>query len=360
MAKTVLFYAVNGLGLGHLTRLLAIARQVKRIDPEVRPVFFTSSEACNVLHQHGIPYYKAPSKNIIKEAGLRYGELQLMYQSIVSSIVAVHRPCAMVVDTFPKGAADDLMGILTVRNGMKKVFVHREQRPEKMTPNRIMLQKLYDLVLTPHREGEAIIPVPEGVPLEWCGNVMVRDESDLLPRHEARALLNIPQDKRAMLVSMGGGGDPTTEDDLRCILEVLRIRKDIQAVLPLEPLRRDIPEVSGNVSLIRWYPLMELMSGFDGAISAAGYNTFHELMHCGVPTAFIPKKRGYDDQTQRAEGAVAHGAALCVSDTRITEDLPESVDRLLERDQRFSAQARAYVPKNGARVAAEHILRLIS
>src|SRR5690349_10863784 len=41
----ILFYAVNGLGLGHVTRLLAIARAVRELEPNAEIVFFTSSEA---------------------------------------------------------------------------------------------------------------------------------------------------------------------------------------------------------------------------------------------------------------------------------------------------------------------------
>jgi hypothetical protein len=37
-------------------------------------------------------------------------------------------------------------------------------------------------------------------------------------------------------------------------------------------------------------PSAELLLGFDGALCAAGYNTYHELTAAGIPTAWIPPR----------------------------------------------------------------------
>src|SRR5262249_22777597 len=50
--KRVLFVATNGIGLGHITRLMAIA---ERMSPDVEPVFTTLSVGSSIIHARGHP-----------------------------------------------------------------------------------------------------------------------------------------------------------------------------------------------------------------------------------------------------------------------------------------------------------------
>jgi predicted glycosyltransferase len=92
--KYVLFYAVNGLGLGHLTRCLAIARQLKKQDSSLILLFFTSSEGSHLLYQEGFAYYKVPSKTIARETKLSKRNLAISYFQILTSIINTYRPVA--------------------------------------------------------------------------------------------------------------------------------------------------------------------------------------------------------------------------------------------------------------------------
>lgn len=355
MAKrTVLFYAVNGLGLGHVTRTLSIARQMVQLDPDIRPYFFSSSDAAHVIGDHGFEYTKVPSKTTVKATGGSYSELQIQYQMSMLNLIQSLRPKALIVDTFPLGSADDLAGVLTIkRRSMKKIFIHREQRPEKMNKRRIALQNFYDLVIAPHQEGKARIPVPAGVELFWAGHIMIRSQAEILSRKEALARMRVPTDKKVVLVNMGGGGDVTTAENYRNIFASLGTRKDLHLVLldaPLQKYRLDLPP---NATMIKYYPLVELMQGFDAAISAAGYNTFHELLATGTPTIFVPKMRGYDDQNKRVQEAVAQTACLCSSENF---ELHTNLTNILYHKETFSHFAKQFVPENGAVKAAQKIL----
>ena len=51
----------------------------------------------------------------------------------------------------------------------------------------------------------------------------------------------------------------------------------------------------------------------DLVVSAAGYNSFHELVYHGVPTIFVPQMAVYmDDQERRARAASDRGLAVTV------------------------------------------------
>lgn len=124
----ILFYAVNGLGLGHVTRLLAIARKVRVRVPDAEIVFLTSSEAEDVIFREGFAAFKVPSKSIRAEGRLRSGTYARMLQTISLNLLASFHPHILVVDTFPAGAIEELLPVL--RWELRRVFVYRAQRPE--------------------------------------------------------------------------------------------------------------------------------------------------------------------------------------------------------------------------------------
>ena len=57
----ILFCCINGVGLGHVTRVLAIARQVRRLAPDSELLVLTSSENAGILWNEGIASIKVPS-----------------------------------------------------------------------------------------------------------------------------------------------------------------------------------------------------------------------------------------------------------------------------------------------------------
>ena len=359
MQNNILFYAVNGLGLGHVTRTLSIARQLVKLDKTISPYFITSSDAAQVISEHGFLYTKLPSKTLLKLAGGSYWQLQVQYQMTILERIQALRPKAFVVDTFPLGSVDDLLGILSIkRKRMKKVFIHREQRPEKMTPQRSRLQNFYDLVIAPHHEGTARIPVPPKVSLEWAGNIMIRNREEILTKSEAQKRLNVPLDKKIVLLNFGGGGDQTTIDNYNSVFKAFANKSYIHFVVPEAPLSRFSIQLPSNASTIKYYPLVELMAGFDAAISAAGYNTFHELLYTGVPTIFVPKTRGYDDQEQRARNAMLADSAIMLYEEVLESEIVDAVNSLLKYSK-ISENAQNYVQNNGAEVAAQKILDII-
>ena len=108
--------------------------------------------------------------------------------------------------------------------------------------------------------------------------------------------------------------------------------------------------------MVRHYPMAECLAAFDLALSAAGYNAVHELLHHGVPTAFVPVAKGIDDQKARVARAVAAGAALRAD----AATLADALRRLTDAPTRagLARPARALVPPGGAEAAARAILSL--
>jgi hypothetical protein len=100
-------------------------------------------------------------------------------------------------------------------------------------------------------------------------------------------------------------------------------------------------------------------AGFDAVVAAAGYNAFHELVHLGVPSLFVPMVRDTDDQAARAQWASESGAGLAV-DSADAADLEDKLERLLDDSERsrLASASRRLGSANGAAEAARWLADL--
>ena len=355
----LLFYAVNGLGLGHVTRLIAIARQLRRQVPDAEIVFLTSSEAESVIYREGFAAFKVPSKTLRAEANIRPATYARLLQTLVLNLVAAFSPHVLVVDTFPAGVIQELLPVL--RWDGRKVFVYRAQRSEiAESPLMQNTLQLYHLAIVPHNEGEEDAPLPDGLPAVWTGPILIRDRSEAKSRDESRRTLNLPLNIPIVYITFGGGGDKEMNRALHLATDALADLPNSHLAVACAPLYRgDMPR-HPNITLVDYYPMAELYAAFDAAISATGYNTTMELLHHGVPTAFVPFARQVDDQEARARHIAAVGAGLLLP-TLEAGTLRNAVTRLLDAEvageMRLAAQE--LVPDSGAERAATAILNLI-
>lgn len=354
----LLFYAVDGLGLGHVTRLLAIGRAVRRHCPEAQILFVTASEADDVIYKEGFAALKVPSKTIATAARLRPQTYAKLVQTVTWNTVAAFNPAVLVVDTFPAGSLHELLPLL--RWEMRRVFIYRVQQLKKA--NDPFFQNtlgLYDLALLPHVEGSEDIPLPPETSGVWTGDIVIRGRNDALHRAEARERLDLPPNKRILYITYGGGGDDELHDALNITFKALRDTDWTLAVAnaPLDRGKR--PTLPSNARWVNYYPMAECFAAFDAALSAAGYNSVTELLHHGVPSVFVPFERGVDDQFARVQKAVDAGAALTCS--LEVEAIQAAVNQLANNEiaQRLARKAQEITPANGADRAAQIILDLL-
>ena len=365
-APRFLFYAVNGLGLGHVTRLLSIARALRRLSPGAEILFLTSSEADGVIFKEGFAAVKLPSKTIRETCGLKKNTYLKLAQSVSWNTIASFDPDVLIVDTYPSGSFEELIPVLRWRQ--KNVFVFREQRRDNFQSELLTATlPLYNRIIVPHDDIEQVGDLPEPEKACAVGPILIREMHELLDRDTARQRLGLPKevtpDTLLFYGSFGGGGEPETARALELTARAVQALNKIRPahlVVGAGPLLRSLPDAQENVTLLTGrYPMLELLNAFDGAIAAAGYNTVHELLAAGVPSILIPFKRVLDDQEQRARGLAAAGACqLCEPMTE--SGLIESVTQMADPATRSALAlcARQQVRSNGANAAARAILDL--
>ena len=127
----------------------------------------------------------------------------------------------------------------------------------------------------------------------------------------------------------------------------------------LESIKEIFSKLPTSTILHAHFPLIELMPAFDYAISAAGYNTFHELLACGIPTIFIPKSRGYDDQYGRAKRAFDAKAALFLEEKQIQSNLINNLKTLFDKKIEITQHANLFLKMDGAEQTARFLVEKI-
>ena len=351
-----LFYAVNGLGLGHVTRLLSMARALKAQAPDAEVLFVTSSEASQVIAQEGFAAVKVPSKSLRERVGLSRTRYLRVVQSVTWAAISGFDPDVLVVDTYPSGSFDELLPVLRWRQ--KNVFVFREQRPEAASaPLMQATLPLYDLILVPHAQTSAVGKVPEPGKLRAVGPVLLRERDELPTREQARAWLGLSPTAKALYVSFGGGGEPELQRALDDTLNAVQAEfgDRLEVVVGAGPLSRGASTKVRQLHDV--YPALDVLPAFDAAICAAGYNAVHEALFAQVPTVFVPFARVLDDQEARAREVEKAGAGLFAP---VPSQVVVPLRAVLEpaRVEPMRAAMKTLVPANGAQASAQAIIEL--
>jgi len=362
---SIVSYAVNGRGLGHLARLVAINRWLRRYATfagvRTQHWFLTTSEADTLLHREGFAGFKLPSKSAVEEAGITKLDYIALAKQWIWHSAALLRPDVLIVDTFPNGSFQELLGVLDLCR--TKVLVMRPTKAEFSARASFQaVARLYDTVIVPaHADEHPRLAQDLGLDpqlVRFVGPVIRGERFEALDRATARARIGVPADARCWLVTGGGGGDDDVGRLCARTTELLLADREAFVVVAAGPLHRG-PRIGG--ARVRWWTspdLVEHLPAFDAAICAGGFNAVHETMFAGIPTIIVPQAKVADDQGARARAFADRGAAIVAS--LAGDELPRAIARLSDDDERrrMSDAARAVVPRNHARNAAEQILAL--
>lgn len=353
--RTVVFYPTNGVGLGHVTRLLAVAR---RLPSSLEPVFLTPCHALAVIEHAG---YRT---EYVAEAAQDETDPQDQARAMTPRLLAALRhydPAGIVFDgNVPREAllaacAQVDAPTIWVRRGMWRADPALDRHPA--------LSRFFDAVIEP---GEAAAAMDSGATARARDGaitvppVMLLDRRDLLPPAAARAALELAGDRPTALVQLGSGHNNDIDGHLDRLVEAAA-SLGVQLVVA-EWLIRQNPYRRRGLRTLAAFPNARYLRAFDLAVSAAGYNSFHELLHLGVPTLFLPNDhQQVDDQRARAAWAETAGAAVCVP-RGAEHALKGYLTALLEPDFRrqLARRARAACAVNGAAMAAAAVEQVIA
>lgn len=354
-SDVVLFVSSNGAGMGHLTRLLAMAR---RAPSSVQPLFLSLSQAVPVVGREGFPFEYFPSRGAM---GVPTREWNPMFAVRFRQALREHHPAAVVFDgTWP------YLGLMEVRPefpDVRFVWSRRGMWRADTPPDQLDKSPAFDLVVEPGEYAAAYDrgPTSRATDALRVAPVTYLDADDLLPREQAAAELGLDPARPAVLVTLGAGNINDLSSDLGVVVGALRRHSDVQVAVTQPPIAGADSELDASVVRVQVYPLSRYLRAFDAAVAASGYNSFHELVGFGVPSLYLPNlDTRTDDQEGRARFAADRGLGLSVLDVR-PDAVDAAVSELLDPDRRAAmAQAcRDTARPGGAAEAMAAVVRLL-
>lgn len=303
--QRILMICGNGVGLGHITRLLAVSR---RLPAWIEPVVLTLSPGAGLLRAEGlsVDYFASHMRNDV--TGKSWNEAFAVEVRAALDATGARLAVFDGNDAFP-----GLARLISARSDVIWLWIRRGlwRSHHLLNPN---TPPLFNMVIEPgDLAGDEDIGATAGQPrVERVGPVLCCNPDQRLDRAEAAARLGIDPARRTVAVQLGAGRNFDMTSPREAILRALG-RHDVQVLEIANPLAQQYEPRPGDPRRISVYPAYPLSKAFDLAVLASGYNSFHEAVYAGLPAIFVPNQGGLmDDQHLRAAYAQTAGLAFCL------------------------------------------------
>ncbi|HET6520432.1 MAG TPA: glycosyltransferase [Geminicoccaceae bacterium] len=350
--RRVLFVSSNGIGVGHLTRLLAVAR---RCPPPIEPVFVTMSQAMRVVEDFGFLAEYTPFHTYLGADQNRWNHFVGLE---LRELIAFYDPAAIVFDgNMPYGGL-----LAAVRDSGDAWFVWSRRGMWRPGSGGAALARedAFDAVIEPRDLADALDVGPTTASRARTRRVdpiRLLDTEEMLPAARARAELGLAPDRTAVLLQLGAGNNFDFRAVREQCLRQLGDRPDLDLAAAESPISDDPLDLPDRVRRVRLYPISRYLAAFDFVVSGVGYNSFHEVLLGGCPALFVPNENPImDDQLARAVHAERRGLGLCLR-SRDVYHLRDRLARLLDPAARSAMRERmARLDRTNGAVQAARIL----
>jgi hypothetical protein len=344
----ILFFNVNGSGMGHLNRCISYAR---RLRGRARPVFFSLASAIELIEEMGFEadYFVSPYWSTSSTFAWN-SELAVRFGMLLERV----RPDVIVFDgTWP------FQGFLTAckEYGSPALVWSNRGLMKEGSKTVTVDETLFDLVIQPGElgAGESEARLDGGGTRAVVPPVCVLEDDELFDRAAARAALCLPAEERVVLFALGPGNLKDVSGIGHGLIRIFEAAgfRIVWARAPISIRDMELPQ---SVMPLTVYPLARYLRAFDVFVGAAGYNTCCELVQANVPALLVPNAQLADDQVRRANmvaGAIPAVVSACETD----EERQTAVAQLLGI-LRAAPDKPANIAMNGASLAAEKILAL--
>ncbi|MBS0563324.1 MAG: hypothetical protein JSR87_02200 [Proteobacteria bacterium] len=312
-SQRVLFVPTNGVGLGHAQRCLQVAQEMAdpaacafAAFPSCLPMIEAQGLACLPLVSKSPSHHEEYANDLVNYLRLR------RHAARGSTLV------------FDGGYVFDSIYRTILERALNGVWIRRGLwQPGQIHGAALEREKVFRQVIIPDEAFDELnADYTYGRHISHVGPILRRDADGPGEATEAGALTREDLAERfglacrELLVTMLGAGvaaDRTAQMQLLC--SIAERRAGCLHLIVVWPGASVPPAVYGwkNSRVVRTRRTLALCRAADLAVSAAGYNAFHEILYHQVPAIFVPQTASFmDDQERRARAASGRGLAETV------------------------------------------------
>jgi len=296
----IVMFPTNGVGFGHFTRMLALAKQMKKLNADLEIIFFTTMPTLHLLKPYGIPAHHISGPKYFKDMSSE--EWNALLEEELSICFETHNPSMFLFDgAFPYRG---MLRAIQSRNSMRKIWMRRGTFRKGSS---IPVDSIghFDAIIHPEDSVTATVEqIEHNVEVITCPPIVMLEPEELLSREKSRLRLGLPLDAIVVYVQLGAGEINNIDSEIRLTLESLLLNTAVHVVLGESLIGGRIDIDLPRVHILRDYPNSMYFNGFDATVQAGGYNSFHETRTFGLPALFYPNMNtGMDDQLARCKVA---------------------------------------------------------
>jgi Glycosyltransferase family 28 C-terminal domain len=348
----VLFLPTNGNGLGHARRSMLVVAEM----PKDRQVAFAAFPSCMpMIRAAGYDCMPLVSKSRVH--GAEHANDLVNYMRLRRALNDGDRL------VFDGGYVFDSIHRTILEKRLEATWIRRGLwQPGQITPAALHREGTFAQVIVPEEAfAELNTDLSFGRHVRKVGPIVGdRPGGDTAT---TRGLLaeRLGREFDELVVTMLGGGvaaDRTAQ--LQLLSALSERRKKCLHLILIWPGSTVPPALYGwkNTVVCQTRNAPDYAAEADLVVTAAGYNSFHEVLYHGLPAIFVPQMAGFmDDQDRRARAASDRGLAVTVApeellllEREVTAFLDHGKGAVLRR-----ALATADLPKRGNKAAADLI-----
>lgn len=343
MERRIVFHAFMR-GLGHVSRLTAIANELMKADKEIQPLLLTDGAASSLPWPIDFPVFSLPGLDaLVGSRWLRWGPSPVwsLVRHVLAGLIDGFRPHLLVHDTVIWDPLRLACGGRPV--GQALVLRQRRDLDSYFTRYASRLASLNLILLVGEAAGDATAG--------WVGMParvrqiapIVRHDREALRPDESRRRYSVAEHENLVVITVGGGDFGEAGDVLQAALdaaaacrEQLGSHRVIAVAGPLSDsgaTRRGGSEAGqcDHVTVVRSdTQLSDLFAAARIVVCEGGYNTLLEVADVGVPAVCIPSPRPFDDQYARAMAMARAGYHVFLAQPTVTS-IADHVSSVLQR-----------------------------
>ena len=328
-SNTTVLFPTNGVGFGHFTRMYALAKELRKQNPKMEIIFFTTMPTLHIPYLDDFPTYHLAGKHKFDDMDSTIWNM--LVEEMLSLIFDTHAPKNFIFDgAFPyRGMLDAING----RENLNRVWVRRGMfKKGKSVP--VGSIEHFDLIVHP---GDAVnvkhSEIQHNVEVLNTDPILLINQNDMFSRDEARNRLGVPDDSIVVYVQLGAGQINDIDSEIKITVDCLLDNEDIIVVIGESMLGERVKISNKRVTILRDYPNSLYFNAFDYSIQAGGYNSFHEMRSMKLPTLFYPNlNTGMDDQKSRCMISVDEGWGI-VNTNRNIGNISKDIKKLLKLER---------------------------